>query len=156
MVQIESHHRISRLQKGLINRNIGACPRMRLYTGMFASKQLFCTLDCQIFNHIYIFTASVIPFPRISFRILVCRDRPHRKHHRRAYYIFRCDQLQISSLPSKFLFQSPADFRIVLFDVVRNISYHTHTYFLLKSIFLLFLSIRIPAENPGQQKKQIK
>ena len=136
MRQIQPHNRISRLEKCLINSHIGACPRMWLYADMITAEKLFCTLDCKIFKNIHIFTAAIIAFSRISFRVFIGRYRSHRQHNSRAYDILRCDQLQIPSLPSQLQPECFAYLLVIFTNVVHDICNHIH------GLLLLFFSAK--------------
>ena len=79
MRQIEPQNRVPMLQNGHISRRIGLRTRMRLHIRVNChsrhGKKLLGPVPSEIFNHVRILAAAVIPLPRIPFGILVRKHR---------------------------------------------------------------------------------
>ena len=88
MIQVHSHHFISRSEHCKLHCHIRLCPGVRLHIDIFTAKQLFRTLNRQILCHIYTLASAIITFSRIPFRIFVRERTSHRCHHCFAHPVF--------------------------------------------------------------------
>jgi hypothetical protein len=114
MRQIHAQHRIARLQRAHINRNVRLRSGVRLHIGMLRSKQFLRTVNRKLLHFVGKFAAAVVPLARIPLRILVREDRAHRFQHRFRHQVFRGDQLQPRRLPLRLFAQQGGDLRINL------------------------------------------
>ena len=81
MIQVHSHHFISRSEHCKLHCHIRLCPGVRLHIDIFTAKQLFRTLNRQILCHIYTLASAIITFSRIPFRIFVRERTSHLSCH---------------------------------------------------------------------------
>ena len=114
--QIHSHHRITRLEHGKIDRHIGLRAGMGLHIGVFRPEKRLGAFARQIFNDIDILAAAVIALSRISFGIFVGQVRAHCGQNRVTDEVFGCNQLQMLALARQFLAHRVADFGINSLD----------------------------------------
>ena len=101
-IKRQSHNQVIGLQQSHINRGIGLRTGVRLHVGKCRIKQLFGTLNRQIFHHIDKLAAAIIASMRITFRIFIGHNRPLRFQHRRRHNIFRSNQLDLILLAAFF------------------------------------------------------
>ena len=71
VVQVHAHNRISGLQQRKERGQICIGSAVRLYIGVLRAEQFLYPISCQILYNIHIFTAAVITFSGIPFRILI-------------------------------------------------------------------------------------
>lgn len=76
---------------------------MRLNVGVIGAEQFFCTVDCQLLNHVDVFAAAVVTLAWVAFSVFVGQNRALSFHHRRAGVVFRSDQLNVFFLALSFL-----------------------------------------------------
>ena len=81
VVERKAQHGIAQVDQRLIGGKVGVSARMRLYVGKLAVEQLASALDCQIFNDVDLFAATVIALARITFSILVGKHGAHCLHY---------------------------------------------------------------------------
>src|SRR5690625_872795 len=72
---------------------------MRLNVGMFRTKKIFGTLDCQAFRNIDKFATTIVPAPWIAFGIFIRQHRTGGLHNGPTNKIFRSDELDRLILP---------------------------------------------------------
>ena len=89
--QILSHDGITGLQHSELNGHIGLGAGMGLYIHVFTAEDFFRALDGQLFHLIHAFTAAVITFSGISFRVFIGQRASHGSHYGFGYPVFRCD-----------------------------------------------------------------
>jgi hypothetical protein len=110
--QVHAQHRIARLQRGHVDRDVGLCAGVRLYVDVLGAEQLLGAVDGQLFGAVYEFAPAVVAPARVAFGVFVREDRPHRFEHGFRDEIFRSDQLEPGGLPADFGGQNFRDFRV--------------------------------------------
>jgi len=88
---------------------------MWLYISISASKKFHRAVAGKVFYYIYMFTASIITFPWITFCIFVGQRASHCCHNCFADKIFRSNQFNIFPLPSRLVFNCLCNLRIKFF-----------------------------------------
>ena len=63
-------------------------PELRLDVSIVSAEQFFRAVDCQLFNHVDVFTAAVVTLARIPFSIFVGQLRALRLHNARTGVVF--------------------------------------------------------------------
>ena len=79
--QIHAQHRVARLQRRHIDRNVCLRARMRLHVGVLGAKQRLGAIDRQLFGAVDEFAAAIIALARISFGVFIGEHRAHRFEH---------------------------------------------------------------------------
>jgi hypothetical protein len=77
-----------------------------------APEQFFRAVNRRLLDHVREFAAAVVTLLRIAFRVLVRKDRPHRREHGLAHEILRRDQLQSFRLSCNFTVNGLTDNRV--------------------------------------------
>ena len=67
VLKMHPEHRVARLHKRKIHRNICRCPRKRLHVGELTPEELFCSIDCELLDRIGILLPTVVSSPGVSF-----------------------------------------------------------------------------------------
>ena len=101
MSSVREVHRqnfVARFNGGKIHSHVCLCAAVRLHIYVFAAKELFCAIDCQLLGNIDIFTSAIPPLSWVTLSVFVCENAALRFHHRAAGEIFRCDQFDIFAL----------------------------------------------------------
>jgi len=118
MRQIEPQNRVPMLQNGHISRRIGLRTRMRLHIRVNChsrhSKKLLGPVPSEIFNHVRILAAAVIPLPRIPFGILVRKHRTGSLKHGFRNEVLAGNHLQPLVLAQHFMVNGGSHLRIGL------------------------------------------
>ena len=71
---------------------------------MLGTEQLFGSIDCQLFYHVYELAPTVVTPPWIALRILVRQHTPNSLHNRRTCVILTCNHLKPLLLAKCFRF----------------------------------------------------
>ena len=121
VIKVHTHDCVSGLKNGKLNSHIGLSARMGLYVGIIAAEQLFCTLDCKIFNNIYASASAVISLCGISFGIFICKDASHCSHYGFGYPVFRSDKFDVAVLSCLFVRNRSGNLRVYLFYFFQRI-----------------------------------
>ena len=98
VIQVHTQDGITGLQYGKLHRHVRLCSGMRLYIGIITAKQFLGSFDCQILDNIHTFTATVISFAGITFRIFIGQGTAHSRHDCLAYPVLGSDQFNMTIL----------------------------------------------------------
>ena len=120
--QIQAKNRVPVLQQGKVGRHVGLGPRMRLHVDVIGAEELLGPFDGQRLGHVDEFTAPVVTFPGVSFRILVRERGPHGLQDRLADEVLRGDQFQLRSLPLRFQSDDLGNVRIRIDEALHGCS----------------------------------
>ena len=112
---------------------------MRLYIGVIAAKELFCSLDGYILHYVHALAAAIIALSGIAFGVFICKDGAHGRHYRLGNYIFRSYELQVPPLSFSLCFYCLAYLRIILCYEIHDLIYHF--------IFLL-INVKLKIKKP--------
>src|SRR5579864_5193084 len=96
--EIESQNFVAGLKHRETNRSIGLRTAMRLHIGIFTIKNLFKSVDGELFGLVHDFTSSIITTAGIALRVLVGHDISHGLHHLQGGKIFRRNQFNTMPL----------------------------------------------------------
>lgn len=108
--QVHAQDRISRLQRGEIDRHVGLGAGMGLDIGVFRAEEFLGPLDGQGFRHIHELAAAVVTVSRISLGVFVRHDAAHGFHDGDGRVVFRRDHFQIVLLAVFLQFNGTVDF----------------------------------------------
>ena len=112
VIQIHPHDGVPGVADRKLHRQIGLCPRMGLYVGIIAAKELLRPLNGQLLHHIHALASAVVTLRRVSFRILVGQRAAHGRHHRFAHPVLGSDQLDMAVLSLLLIHDGLGDFRV--------------------------------------------
>ena len=98
VIQVHTHHSVTRLKQCKLYCHICLCSGMWLYIGIGASKQFFGTVNGKLLYLIYTLASSIITFSRISFCIFICHDASLCFHNCITDPVLGCDQLDMAVL----------------------------------------------------------
>ena len=96
--KVQTHYSVTGSQQGKEHRHIGLSSGVRLHIGILSTKEFFCAVNGQLFNHIHVFTATIITLSGIAFSIFVGKNTALGSHNGSADNIFRCNKLQLVTL----------------------------------------------------------
>ena len=75
MGEIHAQNRIAGFAGGEVDSHVGLGSGVRLNVGMFGAEQFLGAVNGQLFNHIHIFTASIVSFTWVALCIFVGKYR---------------------------------------------------------------------------------
>ena len=85
---------------------------MGLDIGMFSTKQLFGTINGQLFGNIDKFTTTIVALAGVAFSIFIGQYRPLDLQHGFTDKVFRCNKLKAVFLPGDFLLNNLRNLRV--------------------------------------------
>ena len=117
--EIHSQDLIAVLKRRHQHSHVRLSSGMRLNIRVLSSEHLFRPVDRGLFDNICEFASAVITLARITFGILVRKNRAHRLQHGFGNKILRCDQFQAVRLSANLVVDGVADqwIDVGIFDV---------------------------------------
>ncbi len=115
--QVHTEHGVARLQQRGVDGKVSLGAGVRLDVSIVSAEQFFRAVDCQLFNHVDVFTAAVVTLARIPFSIFVGQLRALRLHNARTGVVFGGDQFDVLFLTYFFLLHSLPQFGIIIGNV---------------------------------------
>ncbi len=115
--QVHTQHGIARLQQRGVNSEVSLRARVRLDVRVVCAKQLFSTVNRQLFNDINVLATAVVALARVTFSVFVGQLRTLRLHNARAGVVFGGDQFDVLFLTYFFLLHSLPQFGIIIGNV---------------------------------------
>ena len=114
--QAHSHECVTGASQSVHHCRVCLRTRVRLHVSEVRAEEFFHAVNREVFCDVYVFAPSVVAAPRVSFRVLVCKDRPLRLQNGFGDEVFRSNHLECVSLTLQFVIQNLRDFRIDLFE----------------------------------------
>ena len=98
MGQVHAQHGIAGVEHGKIDGGVCLRAAMGLHVGMLGPKKQLGAVACQVFCHVHVLAAAIIPLGRIPLRVFVGQGRSHGLHHGGRNEVFRGNQLNVLAL----------------------------------------------------------
>src|SRR5262245_56850647 len=95
MRKIHAENGVTRLELRKIGRHIGLCTRVRLYIDMLSTKNSLGPLNSELFNHVDVFTTTIVASPGVSFCIFVSQHGVLRFEDGFTDDVFRSNQFEV-------------------------------------------------------------
>jgi hypothetical protein len=124
MREIHPKDLIAVLKRGQQHRHVRLRTGMRLHISVFGSEKLFCTIYRCLLDNVGKFTPAVISLARVTFGVLVGKDRAHRLQYRFGNKILRRDQFKAIRLPPHLIVDRIADKGVGLENIRRKKAVH--------------------------------
>ena len=94
MGQLESHHRVPRIEQRVVHGDVRLRARVRLNVRVLGAEQLHGALDGEPLGDVDMLAAAVVALARIALRVLVRKHRPLALQNRQRDEVLRCDHLE--------------------------------------------------------------
>ena len=137
--QVHAKDGVARLEEREVHRHVRLRAGVRLHVHVLGAEDLFGARDGERLGNVDELAPAVVPFARVTFRVLVGQHRAGRFEHSLADEVLGGDQLEPAVLSMHFLRDRPRDLGIRIGQRApagRRISFrcHGHACVLLKSL----------------------
>src|SRR5579864_9839717 len=110
--QVHAEDRVARIQYAGVGGLVGLRAGVRLHVGVFGTIELLGAFARQIFDHVHVFAAAVIPLAGVTFGVLVGEHAAGGFENRFGGEIFAGDQFQARVLAFGLLADLLENFRV--------------------------------------------
>ena len=111
--KIHAHDGIAQVEQGKVNGQVGLCAGMGLHVGIFGTKQLAGTVNCNLLNLVHKLAAAVIAVAGVALGIFVGQHAAHGSHNGRGNNVFAGNQLNVCLLAAQLTLHGRTQLRVI-------------------------------------------